>query len=497
MHIAESLRLNALRHPHKVAAICGERRLTYKELNARVNRLANGFSGLGYVPGDKVAILLYNCTEYIECFAGLTKVGLIPVPISHFLKDADIQAILANSDSVTAVVDDEFVDRVMSMQHRMNHVVALGASAARNGVLQYEQFLAAAATTEPGDRSRMTSAIMIHSSGTTGLPKGILRSRYGLPERAIQQGFQPDYKVLCVMPPFFSMGEACDLLSLYLGETMIFVSGFDAEENLRIIERERVNATAWVVTMLGDVVQASRSRKYDLNSLKLVLISGQFSAQAKSEAFELFGPVLQTYFGSSETGPSNFMGPADLMSKSETNCVGKVFFGNEVVLLDEMNNEVPAGQIGRICCRGPATYDSYYKDPVATSQTICGEYITVGDLGRFDAEGYLYFEGRSQDMIKTGGINVYAQEVEAELRKHPQIKEVAVIGVPDPRWSEAVKAIIVLQEGSKLSENEIIAFGREALSSHKAPKSVEIVAALPKNLMGKVLKEELKKKFGL
>lgn len=330
MHIAESLRLNALRHPQKVAAICGERRLTYKELNRRVNRLANAFSGLGYLPGDKVAILLYNSAEYIECFAGLTKVGLIPVPISHLLKDSDIQAILANSDSVAGVVDDEFVDRVMSMQHGMNRVVAVNGTTARNGVPQYEALLAAAAATEPGDRSRMTSAIMIHSSGTTGLPKGILRSRYGLPERAIQQGFQPDDKMLCVMPPFFSMGEACDLLSLYLGQTMVFVRKFDAEENLRIIEQERVNATAWVVTMLRDLVQAARTGEYDLSSLRLILTLGQFSEQGKSEAFELFGPVLQSYFGSSETGPSNFMGSADLMIRHETNCVGKVFFGNEV-----------------------------------------------------------------------------------------------------------------------------------------------------------------------
>jgi acyl-CoA synthetase (AMP-forming)/AMP-acid ligase II len=191
---------------------------------------------------------------------------------------------------------------------------------------------------------------------------------------------------------------------MYLGETMVFTSRFDPEENLRLIEKEKVGATAWVVTMLKDVIRAANGRHDAVSSLDIILTSGQLSDEAKAAAFELFGPVVQNYFGSSETGPSNFMGPEDLLRKSEPNCVGKVFFGNEVVLLDDENRQVPVGGIGRICCKGPGTYDCYYKDSAATARTIWGEYISVGDMGRFDEEGYLYFEGRSQDMIKTGGM---------------------------------------------------------------------------------------------
>ena len=167
------------------------------------------------------------------------------------------------------------------------------------------------------------------------------------------------------------------------------------------------------------------------------------------------------------------------------------------MLLDDTNHQVPTGEIGKICCKGPATYDCYYKDPEGTAKTICGEYVTVGDMGRFDDEGYLYFEGRSHDMIKTGGINVFAQEVEAAIAKHPEIKEVSVIGVPDHRWVEAIKAVVVLKEGSKVTQEDVIAFSKDKLPSYKAPKSVEIVGELPKNLMGKVLKDEVKKRFSL
>ncbi|MCC6887325.1 MAG: AMP-binding protein [Hyphomicrobiales bacterium] len=495
MHIAESLRLNALRHPDKTATVCGTRRLTYAELNRRANRLANAFAGLGYSPGDKVALLLHNGTEYVECFAGLTKVGLIPVPISYLLTDADVEAILENSDAVASVVDQKFLDRLIAMRCGLKHVVVVDGLEAASKIRPYEDLLAAARDSEPADRGKMTSAIMIHSSGTTGLPKGILRSRYGLPERAIQQGFRPDHTMLCVMPMFFSMGAACALLAIYLGETMVFASRFDPEENLRLIEQERVGAVPWVVTMLKDVVRVADGKRDAISSLNLILTSGQLSDEDKAAVFELFGPVVQSYFGSSETGPSNFMGPKDLLRKSEPNCVGKVFFGNEVVLLDDGDRQVAVGEIGRICCKGPGTYDCYYRDPEATARTMCGEYVSVGDMGRFDEEGYLYFEGRSQDMIKTGGMNVYAQEVEDELAKHPDIKEVCVIGVPDERWIEAVKAVVVLKEGSSLTQDGVIAFGKESLPSFKAPKSVAFVRELPRNLMGKVLKEELKRRF--
>ena len=497
MHIAESLRLNALRHPKKTASICEGKRVNYKELNMRVNRLANAFLGLGYGPGDKVALLLYNCTEHIECFAGLTKVGLIPVPINYRLKDADIQAILTNSDSMSIVVEAEFLDRLMSMEHDLKHIIAVNSASANKDVELYEELLAKAVSSEPKDRSLMHSTIMIHTSGTTGLPKGILRSRYAFLERVVQQGFTPDYKMLCVMPLFFSMGAAYALLPLYIGQTLVFAKKFDAEENLKIVEQENINATVWVLTMLNDIIEAARHGKYDLNSMKLLITGGgQFSEEIKSDAFQLFGPILQTYFGASETGPSNFMGPEDLMNKSEANCLGKVFFGNEVVLLDENNNEVPNGEVGRICCKGPGMYDCYYKEPEATSETFFGEYIAVGDLGHFDDEGYLYFEGRTRDIIKTGGINVYAPEVEAQLIRHPEIREVAVIGIPDEKWIEAIMAIIVLTDGSDLSKSEVIQFSKDNLSSFKAIKSVEFVDELPKNLMGKVLKKELKHRFG-
>ena len=300
--------MNALRHPEKTATVFGSVRVTYKELNQRVNRLANAFSGLGYAPGDKVAVLLYNGTEYMECFAGLTKIGVIPVPISYLLKDGEIEAILANSDALAAVVDIEFLDRIMSMQNGLKHVALVNGPASRKGVLHYEHVLTSAAATEPGDRGRMCSSIMIYSSGTTGLPKGIIRSRYGFLERAVQQGFQSDYKSLCVMPLFFSMGAACALLALYLGETMIFARKIRPRRKFA----DRRKGTGGCDSVCRDDAQGPhRSRQPEQRRgelSKLILISGQLSDDTKSEAFNLFGPVLHGLFRNPARPTHNFMG---------------------------------------------------------------------------------------------------------------------------------------------------------------------------------------------
>jgi len=497
MHIPKSLKLNAIKHPEKTAIIFRDRKITYRKFSQRVNRLANSISALGFKNGDKIAILMENCPEFLESYFALTKLGIVPVTFSYRLTDIEFKKILSKSDSHGIIVQDKYAQRICSFDLPFKHVMIVGKEAEieiEKGVWNYDSLLEKASDQEPNEIFH-SSTLMLHTSGTTGIPKGIVRSKWGFFYRVVEQGFQPDDRMLTAIPVCLSAGAVFTILTLFIGGTVYLMEDFDPELAVRLMESEKLTTSMIFPTMFNQILSVPNIKNYNLKSMRSIVSGGgAITEEDKFSIAETFGQIVSWYAASTETGPYANLKPAELLRK-RGNCIGPPFYGVELSLLDDERKEVAEGEVGEICVRSPFQFDEYYKDLELTQSVRRGSYLSVGDLGRRDEEGYLYFVGRKRDIIKSGGINIYSPEIEDVLLKHPKIQDVAVIGVPDAKWSEAVKAIVVLKEGEMLTEEEVIDYCRPSLASYKKPKSVAFIKELPRNLSGRVLKEELQKKF--
>ena len=497
-HLAEMLKLNAGKNPDKPAIVFKERIITYRELYLRSNRLANALSAFGYNPGDKIALLMENCTEFMESYFAITKIGLIPVSFSYLLTDSDFSTILTRSDSRCIIMQEKYAQRIFALDLPIEEYIIVDNEKSEklyDKAHNYEALLNKASNDDPPNLD-YSSTIMLHTSGTTGLPKGIIRSKWGFLNRAIEFDIQAEDRMLAIMPLCLSAGTVYTHLPLFIGATVYLMEKPEAELALRLIETERINSSMMVPTILNRILSAPDLKTYDLSSVRSIISGGgEIADDAKPLIEETFGQAISVYAASTEAGPYANLKPKDLLKK-KGNCIGYPFYGVDLALLDQEGKEVPYGEVGEICVLSPFQFDEYYKDKEATDATKRGPYRTVGDLGRRDENNYIYFVGRERDVIKSGGINIYSPEIEEALVKHPSIKEAAVIGVPDPEWIEAIKAIVVVKEGEEVTGEELISFCKEKIASYKKPRSVEFVSELPRNLTGRVLKEELKNKYG-
>ena len=315
----------------------------------------------------------------------------------------------------------------------------------------------------------------------------------------IGRGIMPDDKYLLIMPLFHSNSVWHSNLLLFIGgEVCIYPSGgFNPKEILEIIEKEKVTCTNMVPTMSNLVLSLPDKDKYDVSSMRwLVSSSAPLLTKTKEELFSFFKhSKLYEGYGSTETGAVTSLSPEDQLRKIRS--IGKPYFSQEVRLLDPYGKDVPVGEVGELYSRGPTQMSGYNNDPEKTKKAFIGEWLSAGDMARMDEEGYLFLVDRKQDMIISGGENLYPTEVEEVLSKHPKIHELAVIGVPDEKWGETVKAVIVLKPGEEATEEEIIKFCEGKLAGYKKPKSIDFIPAaeMPKNPTGKILRRPLKEKY--
>ncbi len=495
MTFTEALRLNARRFPAKPALCFGESSWSYAELYRRVCGMMNALRQAGYGRDDKVAILALNHPDFITAYFALMGFGAVPVPVNYRLSDDDMLHILTHSHSRALLVDRHHLAHGERFAGRVEQVYCLDALQAGEGgrVLSLPERLAAASDAE-ADLRESRALIMLHTSGTTSRPKGTLREKWGFEERAIEQGFATEDRTLCVMPLCLSAGFGYAMLPLYLGATVYLMESFDAERTLALIDKEKITAAMMFPPLLRRMMESPAFQDFSGRSLRLIQSGGgAVEADLRQAWFAKAGPVLSIYAASTEVGPyANLKGDA-VLRYAEGNCIGTVFFGVEVRLLDDDGKEVAVGEVGEICARSSFQYEGYYNDPELTDSTRRGEFFTVGDLGRFDADGYLYFVGRKRDVIKSGGINVYAPEVEEVLASHPAVAEAACIGLPDPEWTELICAVVVLKPGRQANAGELMGFAEAGLARYKRPRRVMFAAELPRNLSGRVMKEKLKK----
>jgi long-chain acyl-CoA synthetase len=497
---------NAQNCPDKLAVVFRERRYTWREWNARMNQLAHGLRALGLQAGDKVAVLLNNSNESLEVTAGVSKVGMIAVPLNYRLTADEIEYIIGNADAKVFIFGAEFADRVGAVQARLASVLAANfvvvGDVPTGTFARYEELLAGQPTNEPEGEAVQGLSAMIYTSGTTGRPKGV--SRRGNPTdprlvMGIVQGFNlaPGEIHLVCAPLYHSAPLLGAALTIVLGGTLVIMPKFDPDEFLRLVHEEKVTSTMAVPTIMKRLMSLPDDvrRRYDVRSMRsMVFGAAPCPMETKRAIADYFGDCLYEYYGSTDAGLSTILPPHEQFTK--VGSCGRVLDGHDIKIFDEDGNELPRGQVGDVYITNSLVESmEYYKDPEKTQQAFRGKYMTVGDMGYLDADNYLYLVDRKIDMVISGGVNIYPAEIEATMHEHPAVLDVAVIGVPNEDWGEELKAVVQLKPGVHTSAEDLITFCTQRLADYKRPRSVDFVEELPRNPSGKLLKRELRTRY--
>lgn len=511
LDLGEAIGLHAQLTPEKIGAQDLARSLTYRQWNERACRLANALRGLGLERGDRVAVLAYNCVEWMELYAAAAKAGLVAVPINFRLLGAEIRYIVEDAGAQAFVVQDELVERVEEIRADLTvpsaRYVHFGAPRAPAGYRAYEDLIGRAAADEPAVRSGADDAwAFMYTSGTTGRPKGAIRT-HGASAllaviTALDQGFTRDDRGLLVMPLCHSNSLWYATLLGYIGAGTIVYDrkSFDPEHVLRIVSEERVTFTSLVPThyIMALGLPAATKSRYGAGAVnKLLISSAPARRETKIEIMEFFrnSRLLEAY-GSTEAGWVTLLRPEEQLEKLGS--IGRELTGSaRIRLLDEDGNDVPEGGVGELYSRTPYAFRGYWNLPDKTAEAFRGDYCTVGDMARREADGYYYLVDRKKNMIISGGENVYPSEVESLLGAHPRIKDVAVIGLPHDKWGESVHAIVILRDGTTATEAEILDWCRDKIAGYKRPRSVAFVRddEMPRTATGKILHRVLRERF--
>jgi acyl-CoA synthetase (AMP-forming)/AMP-acid ligase II len=484
---------SARRSPDRVAlAFAGERR-TFAQLDERVSRAANAFAGLGVRAGDNVAVMMHNRIELLEACLGAQRLGACAVPINFRLAQDEVDHAVANARCVAIVSDPPCAERAGAAGARVHlDLDALHAA------------LAAASPEPPGavvDDEDL--AFIIHTSGTTGRPKGAMLTHQNLVVNTTnwvhEVGATRDDVWLSGLPLFHIGGLNGVLPFLYLGATSVITpsTGFDAGGSIALMAEHGVTMCFFVPTQWDEICAHPRLGELDAGRLRVAMWGASDATEPTLRRLAAAFPSVSVVnaFGQTEmSSNTTFLKGPDAVRRMGS--IGRPAINVEVRIVDEAGDDVAPGDVGEIVYRGPTVMRGYYGDPAATAEAFAGGWFHSGDLVRADPDGFLSVVGRAKDMIISGGENVYPAEVERVLAEHPAVAEVAVVGVAHPRWVETPLAVVVTQAAAEVTEAELVEHCRTRLAGYKKPSAVVFADALPRNATGKVLRRELRERYG-
>jgi acyl-CoA synthetase (AMP-forming)/AMP-acid ligase II len=425
------------------------------------------------------------------------------VPINYRLQPPEMAIRLVHSDAKAIILGPEYVERFQELESEVRkafaeRILVLGDGGAQ-GMFSYESLLERSTEEEPKTFIEPEDPLYIgYTAGTTGRSKGaIITNRAivsGFLYKALDYGFTRNDITLNPGPFWHSAPRDFASVHLYLGGTAVIMREFRVEEFLSLVERYRVTNGFLVPTMYRMIMDFPGNERYDTSSLRTLLSGGSaLPTSLKEECIRRFGPILHEFYGATETRVISNIFPHEM--KRKTRSVGRPIWDLDIRILDTDGNDLPPGKVGEIYIQGPSLFSGYYKNEEKTRESFRGSWFTLGDMGRVDEEGYLYIVDRKQDMVISGGENIYPSEIEEVLRAHPKVSEAAVIGVPHPKWGEVLKAFIILKPGAVAGEAEILDFCSSRLADYLKPKSIEFVVEFPRNPVGKILKRELRKPY--
>jgi fatty-acyl-CoA synthase/long-chain acyl-CoA synthetase len=476
-------------------------RWSYAELNAAANRLANVMQGLGVGPRDKVVWCGMNSLEVVRVTHAARKIGATAVPLNYRLAPEEAAYVIDNSDAVLIWADAEYAElfaKIRGDVPKVRHILVFDGPAGPD-MLSAEAVLAEASDREPEVERADQAATMIYTSGTTGQPKGALRTGGGDPEQGRKLleliGYRPDDVYLTCGPLYHSGPGGFMAISQGLGNTCIVQRKFDPEDWLRLVDKYSVTSTFSAPTPIRMITSLSSEVKgrYDRSSMRIMIANAAPWSFALKESYLADFPEesLWEVYGSTELGVNCVLEPGDQRRKPGS--CGKPSPGVEIRLFDDQGNLIEAPNTpGELYVRSGSVLDTYYKAEEKLESARREDFLTVGDVAYFDEEGFYYICDRKNDMIISGGMNIYPAEIESALDHHPEIYDVAVFGVPSEQWGESVHAVVVAASNPGIDEEEVIRFAREHLASYKIPRSVSFVDEIPRNASGKILKRQLR-----
>jgi fatty-acyl-CoA synthase len=487
-----ALALGVAGHPRRPALIDERGTVTYADLDARSTALANALLGKGFRAGDVLGILARNHRGFFEALFAGAKLGAVTVLLNTDFSGPQL-ADVCRREGVTALIhDDEFADTVASTDFRLGHVSSWREGAGDGGTASIADLADRASTRSP-PRPAHTQRVVLLTSGTSGTPKGAPRDlgvSLAAPGSYLSKiPLRGRRTVLLAAPAFHAWGLGSSVVALGLGSTLVLRRRFDPETALEDLERYACDTLVTVPILLSRLVDLGPEaiRPRDLSALRIVAVSGSaLSTELAARARELFGDVLYNLYGSTEVAYAAIATPADLRVAPGT--VGRPPYGTVVKILDPDGAELPAGRTGRIFVGNTSQFQGYTG---GGSKDRIGGLLATGDLGHLDAAGRLFVEGRDDDMIVSGGENVFPAEIEELLGRHHEVVEAAVIGVPDPDFGQRLRAYVVRADGAQLDEAAVREFVKANLARYKVPREVLFVAALPRNAAGKVVRREL------
>jgi acyl-CoA synthetase (AMP-forming)/AMP-acid ligase II len=479
------------------------RRLSFRELNTRCNRVSHALLAAGVKPGERVALLMMNGAEFIETFFAVAKIGAVNVPLNWRLVGDELEFILKDSGATVLLFDEAFAAVVAELQRRgpktdLRRWVQVGGTPTAFAA-HYDAWCADMACTEPEVAGFDDDLLFImYTSGTTGLPKGVMHSHRTVLWAMLTLSATADMRNrdrFLTSLPLFHVGALTPAMGcVYLGITQVILKAFDPKLSWELIRDEKITSTLMVPAMLQFMLATYDKATHDASTLRWVLSGAAPVPVNLIRTYAQMGVQVHQVYGLTEScGPGCLILGEDAMSHAGS--TGRAYFHTDVRVIGVDGRDCASDEPGEVLIRGPHNMVGYWKRPDATAQTLRDGWLHTGDIGTMDADGFVTIRDRMKDMLISGGENIYPAEVENMLLGHPAVADAAVIGLPSPKWGEVPLAVVVAKKGASLTEVELLGWCKGRLATFKLPKAAVIVSEIPRNPSGKILKRVLREQY--